>query len=116
MMGIDWSRVGAFPTLAFEGCDLRYGSFVSLRLPKLMFERCNLGDVQFVEVDLAQARFPGCHLGGARFERCDLRKASFAGAVDLTLDPQHANKLAGARVPVDVAVRLARALGLEIVD
>ncbi|HTA21054.1 MAG TPA: pentapeptide repeat-containing protein, partial [Polyangia bacterium] len=42
MMGIDWSRVGTFPTLAFESCDLRYGSFVSLRLPKLVFDRCNL--------------------------------------------------------------------------
>ena len=113
MMGIDWSRLGTFPTLAFRDCDLRYGSFVSLRLPKLVFQRCNLRDAQFVEVDLVEAAFPECQLGGARFERCDLRSASFADARELALAPD-GNKLTGARVPVETAVWLARSFGLEV--
>lgn len=114
VMGVEWADLGAYPALAFRGCDLRYGSFVSLTLRKLVFERCDLRDAAFVDTDLVEARFPDCQLGGARFERCDLRKASFEDAHDLALEPA-GNRLAGARVPVDVAVRLARSFGLEVI-
>jgi uncharacterized protein YjbI with pentapeptide repeats len=114
LMGVEWTDLGAFPEVAYRACDLRYASFVSLALRKLAFERCDLRDAQLVEVDLAQATFDGCKLGGARFERCDLRKASFAGATDLALDPAQGNKLTGARVPVETAIRLAEALGLTV--
>ena len=114
MMGVEWTELGAFPELAFRGCDLRYVSFVSLTLRKIRFERCDLRDAQLVDVDLAEAVFTDCQLGGARFERCDLRKASFAGASELVLTPQ-GNKLAGARVPVETAIRMAEALGLKVI-
>jgi uncharacterized protein YjbI with pentapeptide repeats len=114
MMGIEWAELGVFPALEFRGCDLRYGSFVSLALRKTRFERCDLRDAQLIETDFAEAVFADCQLGGATFERCDLRKASFAGAVDLVL-PAQGNKLAGARVPVATAVRMAEALGLKVV-
>ena len=115
LMGIEWTALGTFPDLAFRGCDLRYASFVSLALRKLAFERCDLRDAQLVEVDLVEATFAGCRLGGARFERCDLRKASVADAVDLALEPAQGNKLAGARVPLETAVRLAESFGLEVI-
>jgi uncharacterized protein YjbI with pentapeptide repeats len=115
LMGVEWAELGTFPDLAFRGCDLRYASFVSVALRKVTFERCDLREAQLIEVDLVEATFAGCKLGGARFERCDLRKASFAGAVDLALDPAHGNKLAGARVPLETAIRLAESLGLKVV-
>jgi uncharacterized protein YjbI with pentapeptide repeats len=115
LMGVEWTELGSFPEVTFRGCDLRYASFVSLALRKLHFERCDLRDAQLVEVDLAEAVFESCKLGGARFERCDLRKASFAGATDLALELVQNNKLAGARVPIETAIRIAEALGLEVV-
>ena len=115
LMGVEWAELGTFPDLVFRGCDLRYASFVSLVLRKLAFERCDLREAQLIEVELVEATFDGCKLGGARFERCDLRKASFAGAVDLALEPAQGNKLAGARVPVETAVRLAESFGLKVV-
>jgi fluoroquinolone resistance protein len=114
MIGIDWSGLGDYPEIGFDGCDLRYASFVSLRLRKTRFERCDFRDAQLVEVDLGEASFRDCQLGGARFERCDLRKTSFAGASDLILPPQ-GNRLAGTRVPLETALQMARALGVEIV-
>ena len=115
MIGIDWSDLGAYPAIAFEGCDLRYTSFVSLKLRKIQFQRCDLRDAQVVDVDLGEARFIDCQLGGTRFDRCDLRKASFTGAIDLILEPQ-SNRLGGTRVPLETALQMARAAGLEIGD
>ena len=113
MMGIDWSNVGAYPAMTFEGCDLRYSSFVGLRLRKIAFTGCNLQEAQFVDTELADAVFADCRLDGARFERCDLRKASFAGSTGLALLPA-GNQLGGARVPVDAALRLAESFGLQV--
>jgi uncharacterized protein YjbI with pentapeptide repeats len=113
LMGVDWSNLGAYPALSFEGCDLRYASFVGLRLRKVSFTGCNLQEAQFVETELAEAVFADCRLDGARFERCDLRKAGFAGSTGLTLLPE-GNQLRGARVPVDAAIRLAESFGLKV--
>src|SRR5579885_2001667 len=41
LMGVDWSGLSAYPALSFERCDLRYGSFVGLRLRKIAFTACN---------------------------------------------------------------------------
>src|SRR6185312_9527233 len=37
LMGVDWSHVGAYPAMTFEACDLRYASFIGLRLRKMAF-------------------------------------------------------------------------------
>lgn len=113
LMGIDWSNLGAYPALTFDGCDLRYASFVSLRLRKIAFTGCNLEEAQFVETELAEAVFTDCRLAAARFERCDLRKASFAGSTGLTIVPA-GNQLRGTRVPVETALRLAESFGLQV--
>jgi len=115
LVGVDWSELAEFPALTFRACDLRYASFVSLKLRKTIFERCNLREAQFIDVDLQEAKFDGSQFADARFERCDLRKASFAGAQDLDL-PTQGNRVAGARVPLATALRLARSLGLEVLD
>jgi fluoroquinolone resistance protein len=114
LMGIDWSNVSPFPVVTFDRCDLRFASFVSLRLRKTQFSGCNLEEAQFAETDLAESSFAGCRLAGARFERCDLRKVSFAGAIGLTIEPA-GNQLRGASVPLDAALRLAESFGLRVI-
>jgi fluoroquinolone resistance protein len=113
MMGIDWSNVGPYPALSFERCDLRYDSFVSLKLRKVAFTGCNLEEAQLVDCDLTEASFLDCRLDGARFERCDLRKASFAGSTGLALPPE-GNQLRGAKIPVESAIRFAESFGLRV--
>ena len=113
LMGVDWSNVGTYPALSFVRCDLRFASFVSLKLRKIAFAGCILEEAQFVETELAEASFADCRLTGARFERCDLRKASFAGATELILNPA-GNQVKGARIPVDAALRLAESFGLKV--
>jgi uncharacterized protein YjbI with pentapeptide repeats len=113
LMGVDWSNLSAYPAISFERCDLRYGSFVGLRLRKMAFSACNLTEAQFVETDLCEAAFADCQLDGTRFERCDLRKASFAGSRELTILPA-GNQLRGAHIPLDAAVRLAESFGLKV--
>ena len=113
MLGIDWSNLGGYPAMTFERCDLRYASFVSMKLRKIAFTGCNLEEAQWVDCDLTEASFDECRLAGARFERCDLRKASFAGAAGLTLDAQ-GNQLRGAKVPVETALRIAESFGLRV--
>ncbi len=113
LMGVDWSNLAPYPALSFERCDLRFGSFVALKLRKIAFAGCNLEEAQFVETELIEASFADCRLAGARFERCDLRKASFAGATELALNPS-GNQVRGAGVPLDAAIRLAESFGLRV--
>jgi uncharacterized protein YjbI with pentapeptide repeats len=113
MMGIDWSNLGPYPALSFERCDLRYASFVSLKLRKIAFTGCTLEEAQLVDCDLTEASFAQCRLEGARFERCDLRKASFADSIGLALEPQ-GNQLRGAKVPVETAIQIAESFGLRV--
>lgn len=55
MMGIDWSNVGANPTVTFEGCNLQYASFVNVNLTGTRFTHCCLVEVNFVESRLVRA-------------------------------------------------------------
>lgn len=114
LMGVDWSNMGGYPALTFERCDLRYGSFVKVRLRKTAFTACNLEEAQFIDTDLAEASFTDCRVTDARFERCDLRKVSFAGVTGLMIAPA-GNQLRGARIPVDAAIRLAESFGLKVI-
>jgi fluoroquinolone resistance protein len=113
MMGIDWSNLGAYPAISFERCDLRYASFLALKLRKIAFTGCNLEEAQLIECDLTEAAFTECRLPGTRFERCDLRKASFAGSTGLALTPE-GNQLRGAKIPVETALRFAESFGLRV--
>jgi fluoroquinolone resistance protein len=113
MLGIDWSNLGPYPSMSFERCDLRYASFVSLKLRKIAFTGCNLEEAQLVDCDLTEATFTDCRLPGARFERCDLRKASFAGSTGLALTAE-GNQLRGAKIPVETAIHFAESFGLRV--
>lgn len=113
LMGIDFSNVGRFPHVAFEDCDLRYVSMVSIALRKTRFDRCNVDEASFVEADLAESKFERCRFAGTRFEACDLRRARFREARDLFLDPAR-NRLKETQVPLQTAILLATSLGMRV--
>jgi fluoroquinolone resistance protein len=114
LMGVDWTELGQFPVMTFTDCNLRYGSFVGLVARKIPFVRCALAEATFLKADLAEARFEDCDLASARFEACDLRGADFAGSHDLVLDPA-ANRLQGAKIPLETAIALAASFGLKVI-
>ncbi|AKU94698.1 MCBG protein [Labilithrix luteola] len=113
LMGIDFSKVGQFPNVSFEDCNLRYVSMVSIPLRKTTFRRCAIKEASFFEADLVEAKFEECQFAETRFESCDLRKAKFPNAQDLFLDPAR-NRLKDTHVPLETAILLARSFGMRV--
>jgi fluoroquinolone resistance protein len=113
LMGVDWSDLGPLPDVTFENCDLRYASFVKLRLRGLRLTGCVAREANFLDVDLTEADFTGTDLGGSTIQGCTLSKANLARAVGVFFDPQK-NKAKGARIGVEAALLLARSYGIVV--
>jgi fluoroquinolone resistance protein len=113
LMGVEWSGLGSLPDLAFDGCDLRYASFVDLRLRALEVVGCLVREANFLSVDLTEADFSGSDLAGSTITGCTLAKANFARASGVFFDPQK-NKCRGARVATETAVLLMRSYGVVV--
>ncbi len=113
LMGVDWSDIAPLPDVQFEGCDLRYSSFVKTKLRKTRFVGCTAGEISFVDVDLTEADFQGTAMPGATLQRCVLVKANLVGTKGLLFDPR-ANQVKGARVDLELAVALAQAAGMVV--
>ena len=113
LMGVEWSGLGAFPDLAFDGCDLRYASFVDLRLRALRLVGCLASEANFLGVDLTEADFSGSDLAGSTITGCTLTKANFSRGSGVFFDPQK-NRSKGARVAVETAVALMRSHGVVV--
>ena len=113
LMGVDWSLLGPMPNVHFEQCDLRYSSFVRLKLRKTRFVGCTARETNFIDVDLTEADFTGTDATGGTIQGCILAKTNFVRATGLAFDPR-ANQAKGARINVDTAVTLARLFGLTV--
>jgi fluoroquinolone resistance protein len=113
LMGVDWSELGKLPDMAFEGCDLRYSSFVKLRLRATRFRGCLAREANFIEVDLSEADFAGTELTGATIQGCLLAKTDFSKAIGVFFDPQR-NRVKGARIGIGAAVLMVKSLGMEV--
>jgi uncharacterized protein YjbI with pentapeptide repeats len=113
LMGVHWGDLAPHPRLSFADCHLRYSSFSGMKLSGTAFLRCRAGEVSFLDVDLARADFTGTDLTDATFRSCDLSQADFSQARGVFLDPA-ANKVRGASIPLDAAVRLAHSLGMRV--
>jgi fluoroquinolone resistance protein len=113
LMGVEWSGLGALPDLAFDGCDLRYASFVDLRLRALKLVGCLVREANFLGVDLTEADFSGSDLTGSTISGCTLVKANFSRGSGVFFDPQ-TNKCKGARVAVETAVALMQSHGVVV--
>jgi fluoroquinolone resistance protein len=113
LMGIDWSSVAANPALAFDGCDLRYNSFVKVNLRKTRFHGCKAGEANFIDCQLVEADFSEADLTGANFEASDLSKANLASAKGAFLVPGK-NRVKDARISVETAVLIALSCGMKV--
>jgi fluoroquinolone resistance protein len=113
LMGVEWSGLGALPDLAFDGCDLRYASFVELRLRALKLVGCLAREANFLAVDLTEADFSGSDLTGSTISGCTLTKANFSRSSGVFFDPEK-NKCKGARVAVEAAVSLMQSHGVVV--
>jgi uncharacterized protein YjbI with pentapeptide repeats len=113
LMGIDWSEVAVRPDVTFEGCDLRYASFVSLRLPKTRFVRCGMREANLLEVDLTEADFTESDLTGSTIAGCALTRVDFSRATGVFFDPR-GNRVKGARISLGAGLAILESLGLEV--
>ncbi|XXF80011.1 pentapeptide repeat-containing protein [Myxococcaceae bacterium GXIMD 01537] len=114
LMGIDWSNISRNPELAFDGCNLRYSSFVELSLRKTPFLRCAALEVNFFDLDLTESDFAETDLTGSTFRGCTLTKTDFSRAVGAFIDPS-INRVKGTLIHVESAVLLAHSLGMRVV-
>ncbi len=114
LMGIDFSQLAAAHDLVFVDSNLRYSSFVDMKLRKLSVTRCSVIDANFVAVDLANAVFEECELTNTVFTRCELKGARFPHARGLYLDPR-TNNVKGVKVPLETAVLLAQSFDMSVI-
>jgi fluoroquinolone resistance protein len=113
LMGVDWTELGLVPSMSFDGCDLRYASFVKAKLQKTSLVNCVARESTFVDTDLSAANFSDTDLTGATFQGCTFAKADFTKAVGFAFDPQ-ANRVKGARVSVDAAIAFVQSFGVAV--
>ncbi len=113
LMGIDWSSLAANPTLSFDGCDLRYASFVKVNLRKTAFRGCRACEANFIDCALIEADFSDTDLTGVNFEACDLGKANLTSAQGAFLAPGK-NRVKDTRISVETAVLMAQAQGMKV--
>ncbi len=113
LMGIDWTDVGTFPEVTFEGSNLRYCTFAGLSLRKTSFLNCTALEMNFIDTDLSESDFSGSDISGSNFRGCTLTKTDFGGAQGVFIDPTR-NRVKATRIPVDAAVNYAQTLGLVV--
>ncbi|ABF86515.1 pentapeptide repeat domain protein [Myxococcus xanthus DK 1622] len=113
LMGIDWTDVGTFPEVTFDGSNLRYCTFAGLSLRKTAFLRCTALEMNFIDTDLSEADFSDSDITGSNFRGCTLTKADFGTAQGVFIDPAR-NRVKATRIPVEAAVNFVQTLGLVV--
>jgi len=113
-LGINWTILRALQSPRWERCLLDGGCFQALQLEEAEWVESRLREVDFSECNLQRAKFHGSDLEGANFNRANLKRADFTRAKGLTLDPRHV-RLEQTQVEMDVMLRMATALGLQVV-
>ena len=113
LMGVDWSSVAPNPTLSFDGCDLRYVSFVKANLRKTSFRACKANEANFIDCQLGESDFGETDLTGANFEASDLSKANLATAKGVFFAPGK-NRVKDVRISVETAVLMAMSQGMKV--
>lgn len=115
LVGVDFGGARAMAFEArFEGCSLRLARFGGMSLRDTRFLGCDLRDVDFSGADCRGVAFDDCDLEGALFDGTDLRKADLSDARGVMLVPEQ-NKIKGARIAPELALRLARQRGFVVV-
>jgi len=113
LMGIDWTDVGTFPEVSFDGSNLRYCTFAGLSLRKTAFLRCTALEMNFIDTDLSESDFSDSDITGSNFRGCTLTKTDFGNATGVFIDPAR-NRVKATRIPVSAAVSYVQTLGLVV--
>lgn len=113
LMGVDWTDLGPLPNARFDGCDLRYASFVKLKLRATKFLGCTAREANFIDIDLTEADFTGTDLTDSTIRGCTLAKTNFSRATGVLFEPQH-NRVKGARIALEAALAMARSAGMVV--
>ena len=113
LMGVDWTDLAPLPNATFEGCDLRYASFVKLRLRATRFVGCVAREANFLDSDLTEADFSDTDLTGSTIRGCILARTNLSRATGVLFDPQH-NKVKGVRIAMETAVELVQSQGMVV--
>ena len=101
------------PDVRFDKCDLRYCSFVKLRLRGTKITGCLAREANFIDVDLTEVDFSGTDLRDSTWQGCTLAKTNFARAIGVLFDPQK-NRVKGARLGIEGALALVMSLGIVV--
>lgn len=113
LMGVEWSATSLDPQLSFEGCDLRYATFLGVNLRRTSFRACNAAESTFVDADLTEADFADVDLSGATFQGVTLAHADFTSARGAFFDPAK-NRVKDARIGLESAALLATFFGMDV--
>jgi fluoroquinolone resistance protein len=113
LMGVEWTKASLNPQLHFQDCNLRYASFVELKLRTTTFHACQALEANFIDVDLGEADFAGSDLTGSVFRGTVLARADFSSAQGFFVDPAK-NKVKDVRIGVETAVLLASFAGMKV--
>ncbi|MEO8451566.1 MAG: pentapeptide repeat-containing protein [Gemmatimonadota bacterium] len=113
LVGVTWKGLEPGVDVSFEGCDLRYASFVGLRLKSVRIAGCSLRDANFFDTDLTNADFGDSDLTGSTIQGCTLAKANFSRAKGVFVNPA-TNVVKGARIPPGAAFLLAQSFGMVV--
>lgn len=116
MVGVDFSGCNGFLLdFRFNGCNLDFSSFYSLKLKNQQFKECTLRQADFTEASLQAAELRNCDLEAAVFENTLLEKADFSTALNYIIDPEQ-NVLRKARFSKEGLVGLLAKHDIRITD
>jgi fluoroquinolone resistance protein len=114
LLGINFTILQSLSATRWERSNLDGACFQALELEQAEWLDCSAREVDFSECKLKKAKLRGCQLDGANFNGADLTQADFTRSTGLSLLPQHV-RLKGTLIEMDVLLRMAEDLGLEIV-
>lgn len=116
LLGVDvgaWRSDGLGIEATFRDCDLDHLQAHGVDLRACVFEGGHARRSDWRRADLRKIVFEGIDLSGARFARCDLRGSDVRRASGVRIDVTD-NRVAGLRVSMTDALRIAIDLGLDV--
>ncbi|MFT7620980.1 MAG: fluoroquinolone resistance protein [Myxococcota bacterium] len=115
-LGVDWSQVRRLRfDVAFEDCELSYGSFSEMELSAMRATGCKLNHADWTAANLEGAQYTNCDLRGSIFARTRLVDTDFGSCVGVAPDPAE-NRCQGARICLEDALAIVTMQGFAIAD
>lgn len=119
LSGIQWAALQpprmrfALPFRTLRGCQLRYNTFMDIRLDRFDFSDCSIVGSMFSQCSLVEADLRRCSLEETEFFRCDLSKADMREATGYQVDIMTC-RLKDARFSFPEVMGLLNGLGIKV--